>query len=641
MNIKLIRLNIENFKGVKAFEADFDGENAVIKGANGTGKTTVFDAFLWLLFGKDSTGRKDFELRPLNENNQPIKGLVTMVEAEISFDGINHTLKKENHENVVKGQLRGYETLCWVDEVPKKVGEYNDYITDLINEDTFKLLTDLHYFNEKLHWKDRRKVLLDIAGNIGKPDGFEELTAVLNGRSVDEYKKVLAEQKKRLVKERDEINPRIDELQKSLKTYAKVDNSAIEKDRKAVKAEIDELDKSRQAILAQEKERQVKIEQLNQLKASKLSREIELKNDTAGIKKYLDEKAKIEKGVAKCKQALAEINNQILAEQRVLANDKEELDSCLRNLNKIRDEYTKANEPSKDLNCYACGQKLPENKIAEIEQKRKAELTEIAKRGNGFKADADKCKKAISDSEAKIKAIQEQIDQAKVQVQEAERLPKIDEVIKNRPAPDFTADEKWQKITADIAKAETEIGQPVSAQLETIEAQRKAKTEELAVFDRALAQSDNAKQAAKRIKELELKENELAQQIADIDRLSAMIDQYKAAESSMIENAVNCRFKYVKFKLFSELLNGGLEDCCEAMLNGVPYSDMSCGQKILVGIDIVNVLSEHYEISVPLFIDNAESLTLPVEAECQVIELYAQSNINQIVIEKKGELIHV
>ena len=162
MDIKLISLIIGSFKGLKKFQVEFDDDSTIIKAQNGIGKTTVFDAFLWLLFNKDSTGRKDFEVRPLDKDNQPIKGLVTSVIAELSIGDEFHVLKKELHENIVKKQLRGYTTACTIDEVPKKVSEYADYITELIPEETFKLLTDLDYFNAKMHWKERRKVLLGL-----------------------------------------------------------------------------------------------------------------------------------------------------------------------------------------------------------------------------------------------------------------------------------------------------------------------------------------------------------------------------------------------------------------------------------------------------------------------------------------------
>ena len=130
MNIKLNRLKIENFKGVKSFEVELEGDNAVIKAENGVGKTTIADGFSWLHYDKNTEGKTDFEVRPLDANNQPLKGLVVSVEAELDFDGTVHTFRKEQHEKIVKKQkqIRGYETLCWIDEVPKKVGEFKDFI---------------------------------------------------------------------------------------------------------------------------------------------------------------------------------------------------------------------------------------------------------------------------------------------------------------------------------------------------------------------------------------------------------------------------------------------------------------------------------------------------------------------------------
>ena len=192
-SILLQGLRVKNFKGITNLEIEA-ARNTRVEGENGKGKTTILDAFLWLLFDKDSTGRTEFGIRPLDSKNQPIKGLVCMVEAVLNINGSRCVLKKEHHEKIVKDQLRGYTTLCWVDDVPKKAGQYAEYISGIIPEDSFRLLTNLRHFNENLSWKDRRAVLLDIAGEIGTPAGFDELLSALNGRSLDDYKKVLAGQ---------------------------------------------------------------------------------------------------------------------------------------------------------------------------------------------------------------------------------------------------------------------------------------------------------------------------------------------------------------------------------------------------------------------------------------------------------------
>ncbi len=167
--ITLEAIRLFNFKGLKDFELIANGQNATIKGANGTGKTTVYDGFLWLLFGKDSTGRTDFAVRPLDLENQPIKGLDVTVEVALVINGVTHVLRKTNSEHHVKEQLRGYTTSYWVDDVPKKAGEFAQYVGNLVPEDTFKLLANLRHFNEALHWSDQRSILLDVAGDIGGP----------------------------------------------------------------------------------------------------------------------------------------------------------------------------------------------------------------------------------------------------------------------------------------------------------------------------------------------------------------------------------------------------------------------------------------------------------------------------------------
>lgn len=636
MNIKLNNLAMANFKGLREFSADFSGENAVIAGANGTGKTTTYDGFLWLLFGKDSTGRKSFEVRPLDSENQPIKGLVVAVIAEISFDGVSHVFRKEEHEKIVKGQLRGYETLCYIDEVPKKISEYADYIAELIPEDTFKLLTDIHFFNEKIHWTDRRTTLLDIAGTIGTPKGFEELLAKLNGRSIEEYKKVLFEQKKRITKDLEEINPRIDELNRNL-AEAGSDVSKLTIVRQAMQEAIAVLDAKRKQLFEQEKTRQASIDTLNKLKSEKVAREGQLARDTSSIDKYIHEKRDIAQQVEKVRESLLTARRNIGERESEIRLAERELQNLTLSLNDIRVKRQEADADTPSGICSACGQSLPADKIKDHQERKALRIAEICKKGNTIKAEVDAKKQIIAQLNEKLTIAKTVVEKTQITVSEAEQnaieqFKKLDALIANRATTPPEKDPVWNIICENIKKAETEVGPSAADQLDEIEEERTGKASELAEINTALAQADRAEKDKVRIAELEAKEKELAQSIADIDKLLADIDSYKATESKLIETAVNKKFKHVEFKLFKELLNGGLEDTCEAMLNGVPYSDMSCGQKIIVGIDIINVLSEHYELSVPLFVDNAESLTLPNESISQTIELFAKKNVKKIII---------
>ena len=639
--LKLNWLKIVGFKGLKSFELTLDGDNATITAENGVGKTTIYDAALWLLFGKDSTGRKDFEIRPLDRHNRPIKGVVVTVESEFDIDGINHVFRKEHHEKVVKEQLRGYETLCWIDEVPKKVGEYAEYIAGIVSEETFKLLTDLHFFNSKMHWKDRRKVLLDIAGEIGSPEGFDELLAVLNGRSIDDYKDVLREQKKRHVKERDEINPRIDEILKGLEHPAS-NVVGLEAHRIDIKAEIGALNISRQDLINRETGRQKKRDEVSQLTLQKIKREGELASDTSGVDALLDEKSQIVINDGKARQLVSTAENELgIAKAKITALNNETT-SLLASRNTVYADYKVADEKVEPSVCYACGQKAPEDMLALIEEMRQAKLNELTARGDELKRKVDENKKLVIALSDNIKLITGVLEQSKKDMQTAQdkvekRLAEIDVAIKTRPTTPPEQDEQWNKIVAEIAKVEKEIGPPVAEQLDAIESERTTKEAELNTLNEELAQADRIVKDRARIIELEAKEKELAQAIADIEKQLADIEQYKATQSTMITAAVNCKFKAVRFKLFKELLNGGLEECCEATYIGIPYPDMSFGQQIYCGIDEVNVMSEHYGVSVPMFIDHSESMTLPIEAHSQTIELKAEKGVKQLQVKIKSE----
>lgn len=650
-NIELLDLHCENFKGLEKFSQDFGGADATITGANGSGKTTVYDILLYLFFGKDSTGRKEFSLRPLDKDNQPIKGLVLSVQGKLRLFESEHTFRKEHHEKVVKGQLRGYETLCWIDEVPKKISEYQTYIESIIPEETFKMLTDLSQFNDKLHWSARRRVLLDIAGDVGTPAGFEALMAALNGRDIDEFKKVLAEQKKRHEKERNEINPRIDEIHKGMDGYVEEDTDKLQEQRKGVEQTIESLDGERTKLLATEKQRQGKIDDLNKLTCQRLQRETELKNDTSGTKALTDEKAALEVAYAEQERALVKLHGKADLNQAALKGVESGLAELMLTLTNVRTEYDRAKTEQKTdtdylalvhtKDCAAASDELRTAALAHVnayDGGRQGRLYDIEDRGNNTKRDVDEYRARMEAYQKDALLLTTACEKAESELHDKEtankaRSAEIDELIKSNPKTAPAADGQWQDFTTEIKKLQAEIGEPVSEQLETIEANRKAAQGVLNKLNESLAQADRIEADRQRIAVLEIREKDLAQLIADVEKQLSEIGRYKAEMSRRIEAAVNGKFKYVEFKLFNELLNGTLEDCCEATYRGVPYPDMSTGQKIICGVDIVNVLSEYYGVSVPLFVDHAESLTLPLEARSQTIELYAEEGVNELRVE--------
>ncbi len=637
--MKLKKMIIGDFKGIKYFEVEFSNQT-VIKGENGAGKTTVYDAFLWLLFGKNSEGKADFQSRPLNKNNKPRKGLVITVQAYIEIDGTIHKFLRKERQKFVNDEFRGNETLCFIDEVPKKVGEYAAYIDEIIAEDVFKLLTDLKHFCGKLHWQAARDVLKDIAGDMGTPEGFAELMAELKGRTIKEYQLVLTGQKKRLVAEQKEVNPRIDELQRQLSEYADTDTSELENQRGILEGEIQLLDTKRQDFLALEDTRQDKLSKLNTMKMQLAERVADLRKDTSNIQKFLGEKATIERGMADRQQSVEHAVGMLGAKRGKVDSKKSEIELKTTSLDDVRGQYDNIEQTPASDKCFSCNRKLPPEKIEANAENKTLRLGELEGQGKRIHATIKEMKDELGIFQSEAHGAGNRLDAAKIELQEArdyrkERFVKLNALIETAETLEPEGDVVWLKLNEKISKLAGEIGESAPGQLNKIADQRNDKVAELEKVTKALSQSDQAKANKERIAELEDREKELAQLIADIDKQLKDIADYKTEESNLLLEAVNGKFEHVEFKLFNVLVNGEIEDCCEATLAGVPYSDMSYGQRIFVGIDIVNVLSEHYGVSVPIFIDNAEGLTLPIEAKSQVIELRAVEGQKELTVESK------
>ena len=635
MNINLIELEIKSFKGVKSFTFKPEGKNVVLLGENGTGKTSVYDAFLWLLFGKDSTGRKQFDIRPLDGKNQLIEGLTVSVTGVLHIDGKRLVLRKNQIEKTAKKVVTGYTVECWVDEVPKKVSEYDAYIAGIVSEDTFKLLTDLHCFSDKLHWSDRRKVLLDIAGNIPTPKGFEELLAALNGRSMEDYKAVLAEQRKRLSKEKSEINPRMDEIQRGLDAYAAGgDTAAAEKERGDVTTALAKIDKERQKLIASDQLRATLTDTRNKLKTQRSERETRL--SMLGLDSVLKEKTAIDADLGKREQTLRDARSALFTKTQDIADLAKKIERAKQTLAEIRERFASTKASPMSANCYACGQALPPDKQAEVNKKKDASLAEISKEGAAAKHNSLALQTQWMAMNDEKKTLIEAVDKAAILLKEAEdnkkeRFGLLDQqVALNKIDP--ATDAEWVQMGKKIAELEKEIGAPAGEQLSELDAARNSISEKLQKINTVLANADNAKKAAIRLNELSAQEKDLAIKIAEIDKRLAEIDAHKAEQSKLIEAAVNGLFKHVNFKLFKTLMNGSIEDTCEATLNGVPYAECSYGQKILMGVDIINVLSTHYQSTVPLFLDNSEGLTFKLETLAQTIKLVATPNYKEIKV---------
>jgi hypothetical protein len=243
-----------------------------------------------------------------------------------------------------------------------------------------------------------------------------------------------------------------------------------------------------------------------------------------------------------------------------------------------------------------------------------------------------------------ISSLQKEIDAGKAELEDERitaqnRLAQIDKQLADVPVADPQKDKPWLELVAEIKRLKTEIGEPATEQLAAIEKELAGLEAELEKVNAALAQADRMAKDRTRVQELTAREAELAQLIADIDKMLCDIRDYKRAEAEIITEKVNGLFRHVTFKMFEQRLAEDAEDkpMCEAVYKGVPYAEMSFGQRIFCGVDIINTLSEYYGVSVPMFLDHAESITLPIETKAQTIELRAVEGVKQLQVQSKAE----
>lgn len=654
--IELLNLNIKNVKGLR-LNLVLDGNNAIVTGQNEVGKTRIKDAFHWLLFdkssdGKPSSGKGSFGLRPHHINGNAIHDITVMAEAEMKFEKDGrvevHKLRKEQIEKKIKGKITGYPNQYFIDDAPALKKDFDKFIDDYISEDVFKLLTDVFYFCGELHHLKRREFLIKLA-NPRQPTGYDGLLErASKHRNLDDYKKAKKTEKDGYEKEVKQIPPRIDEILRGLEQPENIKSMpALQQKRMDLSTESANLKYKRQELLSTEKERQGKINRINRATIEQNIRGGELRNDpsrTASLQvertQLLDELGKAEGEVRKLAEKLNKNIESRTAAESDLRVKQTKLDA-------VRQEYHLANEKKESTVCYTCGQKLPEKILKEAEEKRKAKLAELKTEGDKLFDEVNEAKKQVADFTQVALEGQQIVDTAKAELEglrvtaEA-RLEQIAKEIAELPEPDYAQDETWMKLDTEIKAIQAEVGEPVTEQLKAIENKLDELEADLNKVNETLAQADRMEKDRKRVQELEAREKELAQLIAGCDKEIDLIKQYNLAYSRLVEEAVSEKFRHTEFKLFEYQINGEIDDrVCEAIdsKDGTAWTDMSMGQSIFIGIDVINTLSESYDVSVPLFIDNAQDITHPIITDAQTIALKTVENVKELQVKIGGKAV--
>ena len=640
--IKLISLELNNFKCFNQIKIDFNGKNTDIYGANGAGKTTIYDSLMWLLFSKDSQGNgdKSIEIKPIGEGGK-VKDhdAITSVEAVFTVDGEEITLKRTLQE--VWTTRRGFSELVYtgntseyyIDAVPVKKNAFSEKVDEIVDEYTFKLLTDVRCFAEKMDWQERRAVLFDaacIASDrelMEREERFIPLLDAMGKLNLEEYKKKLLAEKRGHVGTRDEIPARISECEKTIADIGKIDFDTarseltlLEAQAEGISAEILALvhDSATEAKRMEIREAQLAIDALEaENKAYRASQ----RASTVDVGTLRVKSAQLAASQADKERRAADIAGQIEAYDRDIAASRE------------RWIAVNSEKFSASL-CPTCGQALPASQLKaaqdSFEAQKAKRLREIEQAASSKKELRAQAEERISELKEESFAIGEEISDITAQITAAEAsvVPIIDLADYDSKKAEFAHNVAMlQGELADMSTNKIEARGKLTYRLSGVRA-------EIADKRMLLGKESLLSYSKSRIESLKADARRASEALEAVEGMLFLIDEYVRFKTQFVEESVNSLFRIARFRLFREQANGGIAECCDATYNDIPYINVNYAAKINLGIDIINTLSVVYGVKVPLFIDNAESVTALEPSASQTIRLVVSENDRKLRIEK-------
>src|SRR5574343_1942259 len=594
------------------------------------GKTNLQDGMNWLLFGKDSLGNASFSIKPLDADGNSTTNLEHSVKGTFLLDGKENTFERILTEKWTrprgKAEQRfdGHVTVYKVNAVPCTQREFQAEIAAIADESLFRLLTAPRYFNSdsSCPWQRRRELLLDMCGDVSDADvidsdkELEPLRAILATRPLDDHKKIIVERRKKINEEIKAIPTRIDEAERSItgSVFTSSDAEMLEHWRKVrgeKAAEIHRIENDGEVIEKQKRLAQLEAElaqmdgaeskRLQDYQQTKWDRMAPLRVESAEIQVTVDV---LTKQLQQMGARIAEIERQLPALRK-----------------QWTDEDPRQVAVTIDTVCPTCQQSIPIDQIEASERRaieqanleKSKRLADISAQGKSLAAEIETLRGKINEDRKTIEAKQTRQSELERQI----------EAIQNEQAPAHE-DPKRQEILAGIEilkGALSELAQGGNEAVRMLQAEILDIEKEIQAIEKRQAEAAVAEKTRDRIKDLKRQEKELAGELNKNEREIFLLEQFTRAKVGMLTERINSRFSLVRWKLFEEQINGGLSECCKMTVNGVDYGSLNNAARINGGLDVIKAFAEHRATWLPVFCDNAESVTDLIETKSQQIRL--------------------
>lgn len=660
MNKKIFlkKLIIRNFKGIRNLAIDFEQQETTISGENGTGKTTIFDAFTWLLFGKDSTGRSDsgvssFNIKTLDENGKAIlkeehevTGVLLSNDKEVTLKRV-YLEKWDKPKGTAEETLKNHYSEYYLNGVKLSTKkEYDAEVSSLIPENVFKMITDPFYFNSRPA-VEQKEMLMEMAGSITdeyiqslKPE-FEELLKELSGKSLEFFRKEIAAKKKAINDELKEIPVRIDTA-KDLMDIPE-DWNSLEKELKTKRTKLNEVesqinDKSK--LVEAEYKRKSSIQKAIGEKRMERSA-LENKIRTEANKANNEAKISINNLVYRIEAVRRDINNKntrissITSQISIYENELEVLRGTYRN---IRDQNLVY--PEGAFECPTCERALEvediETKQLELEanfnQAKSKKLEKNQKEGkekSNLKNELQKEKESLS---AQIDTHNNEIKSLEAQKQYQEsNLPSAQD-----PDSLIGTNQEWINLGNEINELNNQLTISTSVDTSELNNTKHELTAAIEGLNKRLNKRDNIERAQKKINDLEESKILNNQAKTELERMEFIASDFQKTKDDELMKRINGMFSLVSFSFIEEQLNGGEKITCVCTVDGTPYPDVNNAGKINAGLDIINAICNNKGVTAPIFIDNRESVNKLLPSVSQIVNLVV-SNHPKLMIKMSGD----
>lgn len=674
MNKQVIikRLQLVNFKGLRNVAIEFSDDVTTISGRNGTGKTTIKDAFSWLLWGKNSEGETDskFGIKTTDENGNfipnlehGVTGVFEITDTETgAVESVELRRVLVEEWKVPNGEtgrvLKGHHTDFFYNGVPLKTkAEYEARINAIIPEAVFKIITDPYYFLT-LHWKAQREMLLQIAGNVSDEEiargneRFALLLAQLTGKTLEDYKREVSARKAK-------VNEQLEKIPTAINAITQVtpeapDYEALEKEKDALEAELTQIDES---VASAAEANRIAYNQ-----AAKIQGEINARR-TRQQKLLFDAKDKARNEAYKKNETYNNAERELRqiasneqneersykAERTRLQNDISRAESAKQSYmiqqDELRERWYKVNaEEFTETDNLVCPLFKHVCADATALQKYEAYRTDARnkfyqdkeKRLEGINDNGKKLTDQIAAQEAEINRLygllsqEEEKHQAAV-ADYAERRAKLERTLSENPRvstePDIKGEDipEWVTLQSEIETLSESLPRTDNGEADNTARLRKRKTEIAAQLDevkRKLNIRATIETNEKRIRELKAEAEVLAQEKANLQTEETTIDDFVTAQMNEVERRVNSLFSRVKFKMYRTQIEDAKQvPDCICYIDGVRYSDKNAAGKVNAGLDVINTLCAFHGVSAPIFVDEAESVNEFIPVNSQLVKL--------------------